>query len=78
MKRNIAFFTGKLAGGGAERMASRLSFALSEHYNVFILIYNSQRSDYYASGKIIDLGNGASRTSLRFLHSIIQRNRVIK
>ena len=78
MKRNIALFTGKLAGGGAERMASRLSFALSEHYNVFILIYNSQRSDYYASGKIIDLGNGASRTSLRFLHSIIQINRVIK
>lgn len=52
-KKRIALFVGKLGGGGAERMVSRLSFVLSEHYDVFILIYNSRISHYPVNGTVI-------------------------
>ncbi len=78
MKKNIALFVGKLTGGGAERAVSRLSIALSEYYNVYILVYNTRRIDYDYKGQLIDIANDASCFPFMAIKAAININSVVK
>lgn len=77
-RKRIALFIGKLAGGGAERAASTLSFLLSEYFDVYMLIYNSQHSDYGCAGKVIDLGRGTSSFPIMAVRTLVNFNKAIK
>lgn len=78
MKRNIALFVGKLTGGGAERAVGRLSIALSDFYNVFVFVYNTEAIDYNYSGKLIDLSNKAKSFPMMAIKSALNINKVIQ
>lgn len=54
--KNILIIVPKLAGGGAERAASNLSFMLSKNYNVIILTINNI-VEYPYAGKLISLNS---------------------
>lgn len=77
-KRRLAFFVGKLAGGGAERMVSRLSAALSDEYNVYIILYSPKLIDYHSAGTIINAGGSSCHLKLRLLHAAFSINRIVK
>ena len=79
-KKRIGLLVGKLAGGGAERVVSRLSYALSDRYDVTVLILRSERQDYPAAGKVIDLGTGMGSRSVhvRLIRAILRINKVIR
>ena len=77
-KRKIGLFVGKLAGGGAERMVSRLSFALSDRFDVTVLILRGERRDYPAAGRVIDLGRGRRTLIGKTVSAVFGINRVIR
>ena len=77
-KRKIGLFVGKLAGGGAERVVSRLSLCLSDYYDIYILLYNTKTIDYDYNGTIIDLAQNASCFPLMAVRAVKNINRVIK
>lgn len=52
MKKNIAIIIQKLTGGGAERVAANLSKILSENYNVYLYVFNTDRVTYDYNGLI--------------------------
>ena len=56
MKKRIAFVLNTLYGGGAERIASSLSFALSPEYEVDLILDSSSAVSYPFLGKIRSLG----------------------
>ena len=42
MKKNIVLLIPQLKFGGAERVVSRLSFALREKYNLMIVVFDGE------------------------------------
>lgn len=77
-KKNVALFIGKLAGGGAERMVSRLSVALSDQYNIYIILYSPDRIQYRSGGTVINAGGRSGNLRLRIFHSAVHFNRIMK
>lgn len=77
-KKRIALFVGKLGGGGAEHMVSRLSFALSERYEVFVLIYNGKISHYPVKGTVINFSRSHQRSTLPLFSILLQFNYVLR
>lgn len=77
-KKNVGLFVGKLAGGGAERVVSRLSVALAKKYNIYVLIYNSHVQHYKAEGTVIDIGEGAKKFPIMALNAAKNINKVVK
>jgi len=54
-KKKILFILPTLSKGGQERVASRLSFALPDSFEKFLIVFYKDRVDYPFNGKIIFL-----------------------
>lgn len=78
IKNKIALFVPKLHGGGAERVVSRLSYALSEYYEVIVLIYNDDVISYECSSELINLAKGNKLFPIRVLMAAHNINKVIR
>lgn len=55
-RKNIGLLVPALYGGGAERVASRLSWILSDDYNVFMILFDAADMEYECGGTMIDMG----------------------
>ena len=55
MKKRIALVINTLSGGGAERTVSNLSMALSERYDIDIVVNDTEHITYPYSGRILSL-----------------------
>ncbi len=55
MKKSLAFIISNLAGGGAQRVVSKLSFELSSYYNLYIILHDGEKINYPYKGQLIDL-----------------------
>jgi len=53
MKKNVLLIIPYLTDGGAERVVSELSFALSEKFNVFVVLYEDRVTYPYLGKKIV-------------------------
>lgn len=53
--KKIAFILQKLTGGGAERTVANLSFALSEYYDVYLILFDGSQISYPYKGTVISL-----------------------
>ena len=54
-KRNVIFLCSSLSNGGAERVLSILSQALSKDYNITLLLFDGSEVSYQFGGKLVDL-----------------------
>jgi len=54
-KKKVDILIPNLANGGAERMASNLSFILSDEYDISFILFDGSKIDYPYSGSIIDM-----------------------
>lgn len=52
---NIGLYINSFAGGGAERVVSRLTQILSKQHNVFLIISDTSEMAYSYNGQLIDL-----------------------
>lgn len=77
-KKKIALFVGKLGGGGAERAVSRLSFALNEHYDICVFLYNNSCRNYSAKGEVIDIGNESKYFIVNAISACLKINYYIR
>ena len=55
MKKKVGLLISSLNGGGAERVVSRLSLILSNEYDIYILLFNTDKIEYEYKGEIIDI-----------------------
>lgn len=55
-KKNIAIMSWSLNGGGAERAAANLSKDLSDVYNVYLIVFDSNNISYQYDGELVDIG----------------------
>ncbi len=51
--QNVLFFIFRLYGGGAERVVSNLSIALSEQHNIKVAVFDTQEKTYPFKGELI-------------------------
>lgn len=56
MKKRIALVVNSLSGGGAERTVSNLSMALSDRYDIDIIVNDREHLSYPYRGNILSLG----------------------
>jgi len=73
-RRNIAIIVPTLRDGGAERIASNLSFYLPESkYKKYIILYDAEKIEYPYAGNMIDLNIKASNNPLGKIFNLIRR-----
>lgn len=53
--KNVAIIVQHLSGGGAERMAANMSIELSEKYNVYMIVFDTEKIAYGYGGTLVDL-----------------------
>jgi glycosyltransferase involved in cell wall biosynthesis len=56
MKKSIGLLIPSLNEGGAERVVSRLSYILSDEYNVFVIVFEDTYMKYAYGGTLINMG----------------------
>ena len=71
--KKIAFILQSLTGGGAERTVANLSFALSEYYDVYIILFDGTKVGYPHKGTIIDLGIPSKESQFDKVVNVIKR-----
>ena len=71
--KKIAFILQSLTGGGAERTVANLSFALSEYYDVYIILFDGTKVGYPHKGTIIDLGIPSKESQFAKVVNVIKR-----
>ncbi len=76
--QNIGIIVQSLRGGGAERAVANLSRDLSEHYNVYLILFEVDNIAYPYKGTIIDVGIAASTNKLGQIYNLYRRYRIIK
>lgn len=76
--KNIALIIYSLKGGGAERVASLLSKKLSEKYNIYLIVFNSDDIAYEYNGKLIDLDIKSSNNIITKIKNIFLRVNAVK
>lgn len=80
MKSKLCLVTSNLAGGGAQRVVSRLSAALAENYEIYLILHDGQRIDYPYGGQIIDLKTPVVKSAagklVNFLRRLVRLRRV--
>ncbi len=80
MKPNLCLVISNLAGGGAQRVVSRLTFGLAEKYNLYLILHDGQKIHYPYRGEVIDLGTpvvkSASGKALNFLRRVVRLKRI--
>lgn len=77
MKKSVAILINGLSGGGAERMVSRISYPLSEQYELYIFTLYVSKNDYECNGHVIDLGRSGNYCQ-RVWNCITSLNAMIK
>lgn len=79
-KKNIALFISTLHGGGAERVVSRLSKALSDSYNVFVFLIDARNQQYKCgeNSTVVNLGGDSGNFRLREIKTIANINKAIR
>lgn len=55
MKKSLGMVISHLQGGGAQRVASTLSFQLIEKYDLSLILHDGRKISYQYSGQVIDL-----------------------
>lgn len=73
MKKNIGIMSWSLNAGGAERAVANLSKDLSEKYNVYILLFDSENIAYPYSGTVLGIGGKPGRNILSKGVNLIRR-----
>ncbi len=64
--------------GGIERVASTLSFGLSEYFNIFVIVYSDKNRAFDHSGKLIVLKGSNGYRLTRFFNKIFSLRKIIK
>ncbi len=64
--KKIFIISQKLTGGGAERVASNLSYELTQnqYYKVYLVLFDGQNSTYPSGAEIIDMGLGPQSNAI--------------
>ena len=78
MTKNIVFFLNSLGGGGAERVASRLSFELVKKYNVYFFLIENSAQFYDCAGEIIVLGKKENNYLCNVIYAALNVNKYVK
>lgn len=77
MKRDIAIIVQKLKGGGAERTAANLSIALSEYYNVHVIVFDGQEIKYPYGGTLHDIKIPPKDNYIAKIVNVFKRSRAV-
>jgi hypothetical protein len=76
MKKNIILLIYSLNGGGAENTVSKLSFLLSDYYNLKVVVFQKSKNSIKCGCKIYNLSvpskNGIANKFLVFFKRIIK------
>ncbi len=75
---NIGILAQNLYGGGAERVAANMSIALSEHYNVYLFVFDGSKIHYAYKGTVIDLGLPPRKGTIGKAANLIKRIRLLR
>jgi len=75
---DIAIIVQKLNGGGAERAAANLSIALSEYYQVHLIVFDGRNVKYPYNGLLHNLKSPPISNKLGKLANVIVRTRAVK
>lgn len=84
-QKNVLFLIYRLYGGGAERVVSNLSIALSDKYNIKIAIYDIEEKKYPYEGELIRIKlpfsknpvhNNSIQRTIRFFMLIMKLRKV--
>lgn len=79
MKKNIAILIPNLNGGGAEKVASNLSFLLNDKLtNKYVIVYDSSLNVYSHGGHLIDMGIPANKNPIVKLYNFFNRINKLK
>ena len=81
MKKRIALVINTLSGGGAERTVSNLSMALSERYDIDIVVNDTEHITYPYSGRILSLRMPAwlkPASAVYQMTALVRRIRVLR
>ena len=70
-RKKILFILPTLSRGGQERIASRLSFALPDYFEKFLIVFYKDRVDYPFNGKIIFLNLPLFKGPIKIFAKII-------
>ncbi|HQB32125.1 MAG TPA: hypothetical protein PLI19_02220, partial [Erysipelotrichaceae bacterium] len=77
--KNVAIIISSLKGGGAERVASRLTLNLpKEKYNLYLILFDSSSMKYQYSGNLIDVDLKAENNPLKKILVLMKRYFKIK
>lgn len=77
-KRNIALLISALHQGGAERVVSRLSYILSERYDVFVFLIDTGEQFYECGCPVIDVGGDKRGFRAKEINCAININKYLK
>lgn len=77
MKRDIAIIVQKLKGGGAERTAANLSIALSEYYNVHLIVFDGKEIKYPYGGTLHDVKIPPKDNYIAKIVNVFKRSRAV-
>ena len=75
---SISIIVQKLNGGGAERAAANLSIALSELYDVHLIVFDGREIKYPYSGTLHDLKMPPNESGIGKLVNVLKRSTAVK
>lgn len=75
---SISIIVQKLNGGGAERAAANLSIALSELYDVHLIVFDGREIKYPYSGTLHDLKMPPNESGIGKLVNVLKRSAAVK
>lgn len=78
MKKRVAILIPNLRNGGAERVASNLSYTLAKDYEVYMVVYDGSNPDYHHGGSLINLHSEPTANPVKKLWKLLDRVRRLK